>query len=130
GLEPEHSLKRVGRDRLIVVRHIVMRGAVEHASRRIDQLDVHHLAGMFGALKHHVFEEVREAAAAARLQAKSNVVVDTHGHYRRYAVGRNDDAQAVGELVGLDRNLQLSQWVSSSPYSPSIFQSKHSTSAR
>jgi hypothetical protein len=33
--------------------------------------------GAFSGPEHHVLEEMREAAAALRLKAKSNLVVDT-----------------------------------------------------
>ena len=111
GFEPQHALERVRRHRFVIVRDVVVRRAVQHAARGIDQLDVHHLAGVGRALKHHVLEQVRETAAAARLDAKSDVVIDAHGGHRRRAVRRNDHAQAVGQRHALDRNVQLCQGV-------------------
>src|SRR5262249_19110825 len=62
--QPQNTLERVGGHSLVIVRHIVHGGAVQDAAARIDQLDVLHFGGILGALKHHVFEQVRESAAA------------------------------------------------------------------
>ena len=109
--QPEHAFEGIRRDRFVVVRDVVMRRAIEHAAGGIDQLDVHHFAGVGRALKHHVLEQVRETAAAARLDAKTDVVVDAHRGHRRRVVRRNDHAQAVGQRHALDWNVQLSQEV-------------------
>ena len=55
-----------------------------------------HLRGVGGALEHHVLEEVREAAAALRLEAKADFIVDADGDDRRGGVGSDDDFQSVG----------------------------------
>ena len=71
-----------------------------------------HLAGVFRALEHHVLEEVREAAAAVRLEAKADLIIDADGDEGRGTVGRRDDAQAVGERGVLDGNVQmLWRWI-------------------
>src|SRR5208282_5623978 len=59
------------------------------------------------ALKHHVLEKMSEAAAAARLEAKSNLVVDAHGHHGRCCIRRDDHFQSVRQRRALDRNMQL-----------------------
>jgi hypothetical protein len=61
-----------------------------------------HLGGMGRALEHHVLEEVREAAAALRLKAKTNFVVDAYGDDGRGGVWRNNDFETVGESGRLD----------------------------
>ena len=55
-----------------------------------------HLGRVGGALEHHVLEEVREAAAALRLEAKADFIVDADGDDRRGGVGSDDDFQSVG----------------------------------
>ncbi len=68
-----------------------------------------HLAGVFGTLEHHVFKKMRETAAAARLEAEADLIVNADGDEGRGMVGRDDDSQAVGEFCVLDRNMQLLQ---------------------
>ena len=106
GFEPQHAFERVRGHRLVVVGDVVVRRAVEHAAGGIDQLDVHHFSGVLGALKHHVLEQMREAAAPARLEAKSDVVVDADGDDGRGAVRRDHHAQAVFKGRALDRYVQ------------------------
>ncbi len=60
-------------------------------------------------LKHHVLKQMRETAAAARLDAKSDVVVDADRGHRRRAVRRNNHAQAVRQRYAFDGNVQLCQ---------------------
>jgi hypothetical protein len=95
GLEPQHAFERIGRYGLVVVCYIVVRRAIEHAAAGIDQLDVLHLRSVPGALKHHVLKQMREAAAALRLQAKTNFVVDADGDHRRGGVRHDDHLQSV-----------------------------------
>ena len=56
-----------------------------------------------------MLEQVGEAAAAARLQAKSNVVIDADGGHRRGAVRRYDHAQAIFEFGAFQGNVQWFQ---------------------
>src|SRR5580693_3866602 len=72
-----------------------MRRAIEQAAAGIDQLDVLHLRSVRGALKHHMLEQVGEAAAALRLKAKTNFVVDADGHHRRGCIRHDDHLQAI-----------------------------------
>ena len=92
GLKPQHAVQRVRRDRLVIVRDVIMRRAVQYAAGGIDRLDMRHLPGIGRALKHHVLEQVREAALAARLDAEANVVIDTHSSDRRGTVRRHHHA--------------------------------------
>ena len=109
GFEPQDAFERIRGHRFVIIRDVIMRRAVQHAAGRIDQLDVHHLSGVGRALKHHVLEQMREAAAAARLDAKSDIVIDAHRGHRRRAVRRNDHAQAVRQRRAFDWNVQLCQ---------------------
>ncbi len=109
GLEPQDALQRIRGHRLVVIRDVIVRRAVQHAAGRIDQLDVHHFPGVGRALKHHVLEQMSEAAAAARLDAKPDIVIDAHRSHRRCAVRRNDHAQAVRQRRAFDWNVQLCQ---------------------
>ena len=46
------------------------------------------------AFEHHVFEEMREARAAFRLEAKSDAVADANSESRRGMIFGNHDGQA------------------------------------
>src|SRR5262249_33483178 len=70
-------------------------------------LDVLHLRCNGGALKHHVFEEVREAAAALRFEAETDFIVDTDGDNRRSRIGRDNDLKAVRQFGVFNGNVQL-----------------------
>src|SRR5215475_5956044 len=83
-----------------------MRRTIQDTAARIDQLDVLHLRSIRGALKHHVFEKVGKAAAAARFQTETNLVVDADRNDGRRRVWRDDHFQAVDEGRTLHWNLQ------------------------
>ena len=68
-----------------------------------------HFAGVFGALKHHVLEEMGEAGAATWLEAKADLIINADGGDGRGAVGRDDDAKAVGEGFAIDGDLKSFQ---------------------
>jgi len=104
-LEPEHAIEGVGGDGFEIVGDVVTGGAVEDAAGGIDEADVDHFAGIFRALEHHVLEEMGEAAAAAWLEAKADVVVDADGDHGSGGVWGDDHAKAVGERPGLDGNV-------------------------
>ena len=96
GFEPQDAFERIRRNRLEIVRDVVMRGAIEKAAGGIDETDVLHLSGVFRTLKHHVLEQMGEAAAASRLETKADLVIHADGYDGRRTVGRRDHAQAVG----------------------------------
>ena len=56
---------------------------------------------MLGALEHHVLEQVREAGAILRLDAKADRVVDPDHRRRRRGVAGEHHFQAVLQLVVL-----------------------------
>ena len=66
-----------------------------------------HFAGVLGALEHHVLEKMREAAAAARFEAEADLIIDADRDYGRGMVGRDDDAQAIGERGVFDWNVEM-----------------------
>ena len=86
-----------------------MRSAVEQTTGCVDQPNMLHFPGVFGALEHHVFEKMRETAASARLETKADLIVNADGDDGRGMIGRRNDAQAVGEFGVLDRNMQFLQ---------------------
>src|ERR1700747_3308314 len=84
-----------------------MRGAIERAAAGIDQLDVLHLGSIGGALEHHVLEKMREAAAALRLKAKADFVVDADGNDRSGGIRRDDYLQPIREGGAFSRKFQM-----------------------
>ena len=109
GFKPQHAFQCIGRHGFKIIGDVVIRGAVQQAAGSVDQANVFHLAGVFRALEHHVLKKVRKTAAAARLKAEADLIVNADGDERRGMVGRDDDSQAVGEFCVLDRNMQLLQ---------------------
>ena len=75
-----------------------------------------HLSGIFRALEHHVLEQMRETAAAARLKTKADLIIDADGDDGRGTVRRCDHAQAVRERGVLDGNVKLLRcWIQRLP---------------
>src|SRR5579875_92801 len=109
GFEPEDAFEGVGGNNFEIVGEVVIRGAVQNAAGGVDEANVFHFPGVLGALKHHVLEEMGEATASARLEAKADLIIDAHGGDGRGMVGRNDDAQAICERFGEDGNLGMRQ---------------------
>ena len=103
GLEEQRALQRLGRQRLEVVRVVLVRRAVERAAGGLHQPGVLHLRHVGRPLEHHVLEEVGEAGAPLGLVAHADVVEDAHRHDRHAAVGGEDDAQPVVEREPLHR---------------------------
>jgi hypothetical protein len=60
-------------------------------------------------LKHHVFEQVREAAAPKRFEAKTDLVINADGHEWRGTVRRHDDAKSVRESGVFDGDVETLQ---------------------
>ena len=103
GLEEERPLQRLGRQRLEVVRVVLVGRAVEGAAGGLDQAGVLHLRDVRRPLEHHVLEEVGEPGAALGLVAHPDVVEDAHRHDGHAAVGGEHDAQAVVQREPLHR---------------------------
>ncbi len=53
-----------------------------------------------------MFEEMRKSAAALRLEAKSDFVIDADSDHRSGGIRRNHHAQTVAESLVFDGNLQ------------------------
>jgi hypothetical protein len=68
---------------------------------------VFHFTGVGGALKHHVLEEVGEAAASAGFEAETDLIVDADGDDGGATVGRCDHSQTIGESGVFDGDVQL-----------------------
>src|SRR2546425_1635432 len=100
-LEPEREIQPVGRNGLVVVRVVVVRGAVERAAGALHQLEVLALLHVRRPLEHHVLEQVGEARAAGALVACARVVPEIHRHDGGRMVLRVYHAQAVGHREGL-----------------------------
>jgi hypothetical protein len=79
-----------------------MRGTVKSTAAGIDELDVLHLGGVGRALEHHVLEKMGEAAAALRLKAETDFVVDAHGDDRGRCVWRDNYFESIRESGRLD----------------------------
>jgi len=58
-------------------------------------------------LKHHVLEEMREAAAALRLEAETNLVVDADGDDWRGGVGCNNYLEPICEGGAFNGDFQM-----------------------
>ena len=103
GLEEQGPLQRLGRQRLEVVRVVLVGRAVERAAGGLHEPGVLHLRHVRRALEHQVLEEVGEAGAALGLVAHADVVEDAHRHDGHAAVGGQDDPQAVVQREALHR---------------------------
>ena len=102
-LEPQRQLELVGRDRLEVVRAVVVRRAV-HAGRagRFEQWKVRIRRDVLRALEHHVLEQVGEAGAPRLLVGRPDVIPEVHRHHRQPAILAQDHIQAIRQRVLLE----------------------------
>ena len=105
--EPQHAFQGVRGNGFEIIGDVVIGGAVQHASRGINQPDVFHLAGVFGALEHHMLEKMREAAPSTGLQAKSDLIINADGDDWRGAVRRNHHAEAIDERGVFNWDVQV-----------------------
>ena len=97
--EPQAQLDLVRGQRLEVVGAVEVGGGVEHAAGSLHDREVLRLGHVAAALEHEVLEEVGEPGLARLLVLGADVVPEVDGDDRRYPVGRDDDAQSVGERV-------------------------------
>jgi hypothetical protein len=79
-----------------------MRGTVKRSPAGIDELDVLHLGSIGRALEHHMLEKMRETAAALRLEAETDFVVDAYGYDGRGRVWGDNYFESIGERGRLD----------------------------
>jgi hypothetical protein len=67
-----------------------MRRGIHHTTVALDELEVLGFLNIAGALKHHVLEQMSEAASAFRFIARADVVVNRDSHNgRRVVHGQN-----------------------------------------
>ena len=98
-LQPQRQLELVARQGIAVDRRVEAGVGVRAAPRGLHQVEVLALADVRRALEHHVFEEVREAAAPGRLVAGAHRVPQADSHHRHAAVGKDHDPQPVVEAM-------------------------------
>ena len=106
-LQPEHLLQLVGRYRLEIVGPVLVGGAVHLATGLIDDPHVLLIAHVFGALEHHVLEEVGKTRLADRLPRRPHVIGDIQVYQGIGFVRRQDHGQAVVQPVHLIGNAKL-----------------------
>jgi hypothetical protein len=68
---------------------------------------LHAFGRVGGALEHHVLEEMREAGAALLFGARADIVDHVDSDHGDGVVLREDDAQAVLQLVGFHGNAEF-----------------------
>ena len=95
--EPQGQIQVAGRKRLVVVRPVEPRGAVERPARVLDELEVLVVADVLRALEQQVLEEVREARPPGPLVLRAHVVHEVDRHDRHGPVLVKDHAKAVVE---------------------------------
>ncbi|EMR00780.1 hypothetical protein ADICEAN_04093 [Cesiribacter andamanensis AMV16] len=101
GFHPEHFLKGILGDGLIVNGAIRPGAAVEGAAQIIDAAEKMAFRHVFGALKEHMLKEVRKACSARFFPAGTYVVENGYGHNGVGSVLMQNHLQAVvkGVLV-------------------------------
>ncbi len=105
GFNPQRELEPVRRDRLEVVRPVVVGGAVDaRRARAFEHLEVRVLRRVFRPLEHQVLEQVREAGPARGLVDRPDVIPEVHRHDRQPTVLAEDDLEAVRKRVLLELN--------------------------
>jgi hypothetical protein len=107
GVGPERQLELVGRDCVEVIGAVERGGRVGvRAADAFEQLFGHPARDVLAAGKHHVLEQVREPGPALLFVCRPDVVPDIDRDQRQRAVLRQDDFEAVGQViffVGNDR---------------------------
>src|SRR5690606_25719377 len=81
-------------------------GAVQRTARTLDQLKVLVRSYVLAPLEEHMLKEVCEPGPARALVGRTHVVPEIDGDDRRRVIFREHHAQAVGEAVCRDGNLQ------------------------
>ncbi len=106
GFQKQPEIQLVGSEGLEVIGAILGGGAVHVAAVVFHQDHVLAFADVLGPFEHHVLEQMREAGAPGVFVVRADVVGDRNSVGRRGMIFGEHDAQAVVELVLLDRNLQ------------------------
>ena len=103
---PQHRLQYVRGHYLKVVGVVEAGAAIQRTTVAGDDLVQTAFRQIRRALEHHVFEQVREASAALRFNAETDLVVHADRRRRQGSVAREHDAQPVGQAVVLNSDLQ------------------------
>ena len=98
-LDPEREAHVVGGQVEVEVGAVEAGGGVQTAARAGDELVQLAAGDVVAALEHQVLEEVRETRAVGTLVLAADVVEHVAGNDRDRVVGREDDVQAVGQVV-------------------------------
>ena len=98
-LDPEREAELVGGQVQEKVRAVEAGGGVQAAARAGDELVQLAARDVVAALEHEVLEEMREPRAVETLVLAADVVEHVAGNHRHRVVGREDDVQAVGQVV-------------------------------
>ena len=106
GFEPQDRVERGDGRRRDVVRVVVAGGSVEHAATALDDARERALGRHRRPFEHHVLEEVREAGAPLRLEAKADPERGRDPERRRRVVLGHDHGEPVGELLHGDGNAE------------------------
>jgi len=93
------------RDRFEIVRSIEPGGSVQRSAGALHQLKMLIDTDVFGPLKQHVFEQMREACPPFALVSGTNMVPEIDRHDRRRAVFGERNSKTVVETVRVYRNV-------------------------
>ena len=107
GFEEEHGLKRRRRHGLEIIGPVVPSRAVEIGRADLLQRLEDITRRVFGAVEHQLFKQMCETGLSLRLVLRPDVVIDRGCHDRRFAVGVDDDAQAIRQRELLIGNVHL-----------------------
>ena len=81
---PQSQFQLVGRQRLEIVGAVKICGAVDlRCARTLENRKVLIFRDVLGALKHHVFEQVRKAGAPGFFVGRPDVIPEVHRHQRQ-----------------------------------------------
>ncbi len=102
GFQKQGAFQGPGRQQLIVVGVVRVRGPVEHTPGGLHVFGMLSLSDVLAALEHQMFEQVRETGTTFGFRPETHVVVDGHSDDRRRVIRRQHDTQTIGERGFLD----------------------------
>ena len=98
--QPERQLQLIRGERFEIIGSIEIRGAVYIAcSRCLEDLKVAVFRDVFRALKHHVFEQVRETSSSGTFVRRPYVIPEVDRHERQTVLFKQDHLKPVLEPV-------------------------------
>jgi hypothetical protein len=104
--EPEAEFHAIARHRLVIVCVVKIRMTIQTATVRLDEFCVLKLLHVRRTLKHHVFEQMREAGAALRLEPEADVVIHGNRDHGRGVIFRDHHFETIRKFVIDDRNVE------------------------